>query len=388
MNDEDDDGVDSSPSETLSKFWAKGSSRLSSENQFSERSRSDFIGVVSYQNHHQVKSNGPGKSDDQSAVRNCGNLQKLSHTAAKHKISVRPRRNHPSKRKRQVESNCNNTDHTTAATVNHEESGGGGNDPFKQTSFSVVTNSNMKDTKAGRLRTWDQKVKSKPEHQQQEKLYKFFSKLIGSKKAESKQSSPCIPLQQNVTNSSHSSTNKHNPRTRTKKKPPPPPPPPSSDQCRPQPPSMNVSPELAPPAPAEPVTNVQNWLKYKTEETKSPDFTTFSNVPLQSSQEQNVIMKRNNSLGCLLSLEQSHERFQTSIQSWSLANEGFLKSLGSFPDKKLVSSTEPLSSVSNDSLMSVSSLIGEDSMLDEPDCMEQTSLMVFRHGKVRHKAAD
>ena len=95
--------------------------------------------------------------------------------------------------------------------------------------------------------------------------------------------------------------------------------------------------------------------------------------------EENIIMKKNVSLGCLVGLEESHEKFHSSIQNWSLANEGFVKSLVSLPACPGASGHVSLLSgdhVSCESLMSVSSLMGGGSMLDEPDCMEETSLLI------------
>ena len=57
-----------------------------------------------------------------------------------------------------------------------------------------------------------------------------------------------------------------------------------------------------------------------------------------------------------------------------MANEGFVKSLVSFGDNQPRSS---VSHMSNESL--ISSLIGGDSIMDEPHYMEQTSLMDIEH---------
>ena len=98
--------------------------------------------------------------------------------------------------------------------------------------------------------------------------------------------------------------------------------------------------------------------------------------------EENIILKKNTSLGCLVGLEESHEKFHSSIQNWSLANEGFVKSLVSLPachGSSGASGHVSLMSgdhVSCESLMSMSSLMGGGSMLDEPDCMEETSLLI------------
>ena len=110
--------------------------------------------------------------------------------------------------------------------------------------------------------------------------------------------------------------------------------------------------------------------------------TLFSNLSSHNEQ-QNIILKRNASLGCLVSLEESHEKFHSSIQNWNLANEGFVKSLVSLPDshphhQHHQHPTDQChdSYLSQDSLISMSSLLGGDSMVDEPDYMEETSLII------------
>lgn len=433
MNDyNDDDGVNSSPSETLSKFWANsvdisGEKPTLSLRQGSMSARSDLIGLNSYQQGNlqgnlQVKSNGPVKSDNHHA-RKSSNLQHLSHTAAKHKISVKPKRNHPNPRGRRVrkvdEDKCDHrgVENTFGQLATGFDRCGQANDPLKQNSFPVVES-----FPGSSKPIWDRNPRPKID-QQQEKLSRFFHKLIGVKKPEKQirtlgMSPPGSTITMEHQQPAIALTSKQNVRGRTKKKPPPPPPPTS---CKPEPASVNVrimdrvSGELLFFA-GKYIAGVPSlWSVVRAWQEKllclftlvavslfalviissflEASFVTnsdqptcqpfYSNFQLQANNEDNVIMKRNNSLGCLLNMEQSHERFQTSIQSWSLANEGFLKSLGSLSDKK--QDLGPMSLVSNDSLMSVSSLIGENSMLDEPDCMEQTSLMISNHYKVTVK---
>ena len=94
--------------------------------------------------------------------------------------------------------------------------------------------------------------------------------------------------------------------------------------------------------------------------------------------QENIILRKNSSLGCLAGLEESlpHQRFQTSIQSWSLANEGFVKSLVTLPDNNSHQHQPPSQAqISTESLIS-------DNFLQEPQVMEETSL-VARQAAVR-----
>ena len=63
-----------------------------------------------------------------------------------------------------------------------------------------------------------------------------------------------------------------------------------------------------------------------------------------------------------LSIEASHQRFRSSIENWSFANEGLKKSIGSLAEQP-VPTTQ-----SSESLKTISSL------LEEPDMLEQTSV--------------
>ena len=64
-----------------------------------------------------------------------------------------------------------------------------------------------------------------------------------------------------------------------------------------------------------------------------------------------------------LSIEASHQRFRSSIENWSFANEGLKKSIGSLAEVAAVPTTQ-----SSESLKTISSL------LEEPDMLEQTSV--------------
>ena len=64
-----------------------------------------------------------------------------------------------------------------------------------------------------------------------------------------------------------------------------------------------------------------------------------------------------------LSIEASHQRFRSSIENWSFANEGLKKSIGSLAEVAGVPTTQ-----SSESLKTISSL------LEEPDMLEQTSV--------------
>ena len=98
--------------------------------------------------------------------------------------------------------------------------------------------------------------------------------------------------------------------------------------------------------------------------------------------QENIILRKNTSLGCLAGLE-SHQRFHTSIQSWSLANEGFVKSLVTLPDN--MDPPASLGQVSTESLISAESfLCDSDNLLEEPVLMEGTSLVRKEQVKVNY----
>ena len=95
---DDEDEATNSPHETLSNFWAnKNSDRFRPVNR-NDRSRSDFISLQPYQHKNLVESSS-------NVTTRRGNLQLLSHNAAKHKIAVKPRRNYPKTRKKKVQPN-------------------------------------------------------------------------------------------------------------------------------------------------------------------------------------------------------------------------------------------------------------------------------------------
>ena len=95
--------------------------------------------------------------------------------------------------------------------------------------------------------------------------------------------------------------------------------------------------------------------------------------------QENIILRKNSSLTCLTSPEESlpHQRFHNSIQSWSLANEGFVKSLVTLPDNTHHQDSQSQSQapqISSESLIS-------DQFLQEPLIMEETSLVVRDHSQ-------
>ena len=95
--------------------------------------------------------------------------------------------------------------------------------------------------------------------------------------------------------------------------------------------------------------------------------------------QENIILRKNSSLTCLTSPEESlpHQRFHNSIQSWSLANEGFVKSLVTLPDNTHHQDSQSQSQAPQ---ISTESLIS-DQFLQEPLIMEETSLVVRDHSQ-------
>lgn len=77
-----------------------------------------------------------------------------------------------------------------------------------------------------------------------------------------------------------------------------------------------------------------------------------------------VILKKNKSMSSALSVEDSHQRFRSSIENWSFANEGLKKSIGSLTEGRSIPTAQ-----SSESLKTISSL------LEEPDMLEQTSIL-------------
>ena len=93
----------------------------------------------------------------------------------------------------------------------------------------------------------------------------------------------------------------------------------------------------------------------------SPSPQDFPSLPVQPLRP-DVILKKNKSMSSALSIEASHQRFRSSIENWSFANEGLKKSIGSLAEQA-VPTTQ-----SSESLKTISSL------LEEPDMLEQTSV--------------
>lgn len=94
----------------------------------------------------------------------------------------------------------------------------------------------------------------------------------------------------------------------------------------------------------------------------SPGEPEYPSLPAQVSHA-DVILKKNKSMSSVLSAEASHQKFRSSIENWSFANEGLKKSIGSLADKPIMTSQ------SNESLKTISSL------LEEPDLLEHTSVL-------------
>jgi len=94
----------------------------------------------------------------------------------------------------------------------------------------------------------------------------------------------------------------------------------------------------------------------------SPGEPEYPSLPAQVSHA-DVILKKNKSMSSVLSAEASHQKFRSSIENWSFANEGLKKSIGSLADKPIMTSQ------SNESLKTITSL------LEEPDLLEHTSVL-------------
>lgn len=88
----------------------------------------------------------------------------------------------------------------------------------------------------------------------------------------------------------------------------------------------------------------------------------YPSLPAQVSHA-DVILKKNKSMSSVLSAEASHQKFRSSIENWSFANEGLKKSIGSLADRPIMTSQ------SNESLKTITSL------LEEPDLLEHTSVL-------------
>ena len=249
----DDDEINTSPADTLSSFWAKKHNetekfRPAVAARETERSRSDFIGLHSYQHMNQREDNRMVKTGDPRMVtvaqgRYNQHLNLLSHTAAKHKISVKPKRNYSRSRKKKVQPNnisgqCE--DLNIVATVN--KLCGEENSSLKQNSFMSSHNSNLHDLNTRKSNCDITFQKSSQKKQEHEKLSNFLHRFIGSKKSvstkQSDQKNEAV-LQSNRSSVNHNSETKlQPPKGRTRKKPLAPPPPPT--YTKPKLDTMNV----------------------------------------------------------------------------------------------------------------------------------------------------
>jgi len=97
----------------------------------------------------------------------------------------------------------------------------------------------------------------------------------------------------------------------------------------------------------------------------------YPSLPAQVSHN-DVILKKNKSMSSVLSAEASHQKFRSSIENWSFANEGLKKSIGSLADQPIITSQ------SNESLKTITSL------LEEPDLLEHTSVLDSRVPRFRN----
>jgi hypothetical protein len=65
---------------------------------------------------------------------------------------------------------------------------------------------------------------------------------------------------------------------------------------------------------------------------EGPPSIDFPSLPAQPLRP-DVILKKNKSMSSALSVEASHQRFRSSIENWSFANEGLKKSIGSLAER-------------------------------------------------------
>ena len=216
---DDEDEATNSPHETLSNFWAnKNSDRFRPVNR-NDRSRSDFISLQPYQHKNLVENSS-------NVTTRRGNLQLLSHNAAKHKIAVKPRRNYPQTRKKKVQPNDGSgqcEDSNFVATVN--KLCGGGNGPLERNTFLVGSSDS---SQVGVIQNCDtsKKFVRKKIKTENEKLSQFFQRFIGGKKHAAKASNERISIEQKYNKLSQPGESKQVvPIQRNRKKPPPPPPP-------------------------------------------------------------------------------------------------------------------------------------------------------------------
>ena len=132
-------------------------------------------------------------------------------------------------------------------------------------------------------------------------------------------------------------------------------------------PQQQPSPAADPP-PVERVTPPRH--KHKPPPPPPPDTSPPPGVqvlPPLPTKRSDIIMKKKASLGGAEAQKEtqgSHEKFQSSVQSWSLASEGRVRSLVSLNDR-----LRPAQSLSSESLNTINSL------MEEPELLEHTSIV-------------
>ena len=275
----------------------------------------------------------------------------LSHQAARHKMAVRPKRNHAVRAHRRLQQltevrpallvTLSNTSH-----LQEQEPA----QPPQETSLGSLKNKSKSLDKmfaemspsSSQLREMAREESNKSSSKQKlkgEQDGNFLSRLFGSKRLRLKTSASkrdggvqvgrkavgeTEPQQQPSPAADPPPVERVTP-PRHKHKPPPPPPPDTSP-----PPGVQVLPPLP---------------------TKRSD----------------IIMKKKASLGGAEAQKEtqgSHEKFQSSVQSWSLASEGRVRSLVSLNDR-----LRPAQSLSSESLNTINSL------MEEPELLEHTSIV-------------
>jgi len=358
----------------------------------------------------------------------------LSHQAARHKMAIRPKRNHAVRHHRRLqqleevheiqnEIICPSSgakdlgENSRPATSAFDNKGGFTESTSKMHYKSEEENSDLKSedmkTKSKSLdisfraaapsatmlkemsKEGNKKTKSKNKLEQEGS---FLSRLFGSKRHKMKTSVSKTDLDDKAFKSksqgqklpaSDSSPSAHNmepnpykqgyyhphdimsdanklspPKYKPSVKQKPPPPPPDSI-----PPSVRKSEEFS--SGANEIKDMQTGQRsvpksqsFRQNEclVMSPGEPEYPSLPAQVSHA-DVILKKNKSMSSVLSAEASHQKFRSSIENWSFANEGLKKSIGSLADKPMMTSQ------SNESLKTITSL------LEEPDFLEHTSVL-------------
>jgi len=307
---------------------------------------------------------------------------RLSHQAAKHKMAVRPRRNHavrPPRRLQQLEER--EEPEPIQETRQPEIMRSFEEQRAKSKSLDMSYRSEPPSPAA--MQQMSQSNQEKPKGRRSEPEG-FLSRLFGSRRQKMRSSVGSVgegdaarvvggtrgsgepprlsyyqpssnyqlpPTQQPPALSSPSPP----PPTRHKTKPPAPPPPDS-------PPPLQG---CAAPAVKKSQSFRQDLASAELGSSPAPPLSPspqdFPSLPVQPLRP-DVILKKNKSMSSALSIEASHQRFRSSIENWSFANEGLKKSIGSLAEQP-VPTTQ-----SSESLKTISSL------LEEPDMLEQTSV--------------